>query len=84
MLATCSPVDDLVNDRSGIKSCPAAETRASAREVGDADALLAARLAAGDHVALTEAFDRLAPAVYHGLALAKLETVLDRQLLEQS
>jgi RNA polymerase sigma-70 factor, ECF subfamily len=66
VLATCSPVDDLVNDRSGSKSCPAAETRASAREVGDADALLVARLAAGDHVALTEAFDRLASAVYRG------------------
>jgi RNA polymerase sigma-70 factor (ECF subfamily) len=59
-------VDDLVNDRSGMKPCPAAETWASAREVGDADALLAARLSAGDHVALTEAFDRLTPAVYHG------------------
>ena len=28
--------------------------------------MLAARLAAGDHLALAEAFDRLAPAVYSG------------------
>jgi len=34
--------------------------------VGGTDALLAARLAAGDHVALAEVFDRLAPAVYSG------------------
>jgi RNA polymerase sigma-70 factor, ECF subfamily len=34
--------------------------------VGDTDALLAARLAAGDHLALQEVFDRLAPAVYGG------------------
>ena len=34
--------------------------------MGGTDALLAARLAAGDHVALAEVFDRLAPAVYSG------------------
>jgi RNA polymerase sigma-70 factor (ECF subfamily) len=34
--------------------------------VGDSDALLAARLAAGDALALAEIFDGLAPAVYHG------------------
>ena len=48
----------------GSGSCPAAVTRASVHEVGETDALLAARLAAGDHLALAEAFDRLAPAVY--------------------
>jgi RNA polymerase sigma-70 factor, ECF subfamily len=50
----------------GSGSCPAAVTRASVHEVGETDALLAARLAAGDHLALAEAFDRLAPAVYSG------------------
>ncbi len=34
--------------------------------MGGTDALLAARLAAGDHLALAEVFDRLAPAVYSG------------------
>jgi RNA polymerase sigma-70 factor (ECF subfamily) len=34
--------------------------------MGGTDALLAARLAAGDHLALAEVFDRLAPAVYGG------------------
>jgi RNA polymerase sigma-70 factor (ECF subfamily) len=34
--------------------------------VGESDALLAARLAAGDALALAEIFDRLAPAVYRG------------------
>jgi RNA polymerase sigma-70 factor, ECF subfamily len=43
-----------------------AVTRVSVLEVGGTDALLAARLAAGDHVALAEVFDRLAPAVYSG------------------
>lgn len=57
MLATCSPVDDLIPDVSGRRP--------------DTDASLAARLAAGDHAALTEAFDRLAPAVY-GAALRAL------------
>lgn len=66
MLATRSPVDDLVCDRPGIGSCPVAETRASVHAVGGSDALLAARLAAGDDLALAEVFDRLAPAVYSG------------------
>ena len=66
VLATCSRVDDLVPGWSSVGSCPAAGYRASVRDVGDADALLTARLAAGDHTALAEAFDRLAPAVYSG------------------
>ena len=66
MLATRSPVDDLVCDRPEVGSCPVAVTRVSVLEVGGTDALLAARLAAGDHVALAEVFDRLAPAVYSG------------------
>ena len=40
MLAACSPVDDLIPGLSGIGS--------------DTDDLLAARLTAGDHHALTE------------------------------
>ena len=43
-----------------------AGSRASVHKVGGTDALLAARLAAGDDVALAEVFDRLAPAVYSG------------------
>lgn len=64
MLATCSPVDDLV--LSAVGSCPVAVDRASVHEVGDTDVLVAARLAAGDHTALAEVFDSLAPAVYAG------------------
>jgi RNA polymerase sigma-70 factor (ECF subfamily) len=37
--------------------------------VKDSDALLAARLAAGDDFALTEAYDRFAPDVYHAALL---------------
>jgi RNA polymerase sigma-70 factor (ECF subfamily) len=68
VLATCSRVDDLVPDRSRAGSCPMAEGRASVHGVGvgDTDALLATRLAAGDDRALAEVFDRLAPAVYSG------------------
>jgi RNA polymerase sigma-70 factor, ECF subfamily len=66
VLATCSPVDHLVLRWSGVESCLAAGTRASVHGVGGTDALLAARLAAGDHSALAEVFDRLAPAVYGG------------------
>ena len=66
MLATRSPMDDLVCDRSGVGSCPAAVTRVSVHEVGGTDALLAARLSVGDHDALAEVFDRLAAAVYSG------------------
>jgi RNA polymerase sigma-70 factor, ECF subfamily len=66
VLATCSPVDHLVLRWSGVESCLAAGTRASVHDVGGTDALLAARLAAGDHSALAEVFDRLAPAVYGG------------------
>ncbi len=66
MLATRSPVDDLVSDRPRIGSCRVAETKASVHHMGGTDALLAARLAAGDHLALAEVFDRLAPAVYSG------------------
>jgi hypothetical protein len=47
VLAAYSPVDDLIPGPSGIGP--------------DTDALLAARLAAGDHRALTEVFDRLGP-----------------------
>ena len=57
MLAACSPVDDLIPGPSGIGP--------------DTDALLAARLAAGDHRALAEVFDRLGPAV-HGVVLRVL------------
>jgi RNA polymerase sigma-70 factor, ECF subfamily len=51
--------------------CTARPPRASVFEVGGSDALLAARLAAGDDHALAEVFDRLAPVVY-GAALRVL------------
>ena len=50
------------------KALSAWHSRASVQKVGGTDALLAARLAAGDDQALEEAFDLLAPAVY-GAAL---------------
>src|SRR5215469_319832 len=59
----------LMIDRAG--HCLPYRSRASVLGVGDGDALLAARLAAGDDLALSEAFDRLAPAVY-GCALRVL------------
>ena len=50
------------------KHCIVAGRPATVRGVGGTDALLAARLAAGDDRALAEIFDRLAPVVY-GAAL---------------
>ena len=44
--------------------CPAATRRASVQGVGGSDAVLAARLAAGDDHALAEVFDTLAYLVY--------------------
>ena len=44
--------------------CPAAPRRASVQGVGGGDAVLAARLAAGDDYALAEVFDALARSVY--------------------
>lgn len=46
--------------------CPAGGSQASVRGVEGSDALLAARLAAGDERALADVFDRLAPSVYSG------------------
>ena len=51
--------------------CPVEVYRASVPDVGGTDALLAARLAAGDDHALAEVFDRLGSAVY-GAALRVL------------
>lgn len=64
-------LDDPVMERTAPTRCPAAENRASVPWVEPTDALLTARLAAGDDLALTEAFDRLGPAVY-GAALRVL------------
>jgi RNA polymerase sigma-70 factor, ECF subfamily len=44
--------------------CPPTASRASVRGVGGTDAVLAARLAAGDDYALAEVFDALAYSVY--------------------
>ena len=73
MLATLDQVrlDVPVMDRAASERCAVAASRASVRGVGGTDALLAARLAAGDDHALAEVFDRLAPAVY-GVALRVL------------
>ena len=64
-------LDDPVTGRTVPEHCAAAATRVSVRGVGGSDALLAARLAAGDDHALAEVFDRLASAVY-GAALRVL------------
>ena len=46
--------------------CPRPASQASVREMEGSDALLAARLAAGDDRALAEVFDQLASSVYGG------------------
>jgi RNA polymerase sigma-70 factor (ECF subfamily) len=61
-------LDDPATERTAPSRCPAAGNRASVPGVEPADALLTARLAAGDDHALAEAFDLLGPAVY-GAAL---------------
>ena len=73
MLATVDQVclDGSVTDRPAPERCAAPGSRASVQGVGGTDALLAARLAAGDDHALAEVFDDLAPAVY-GAALRVL------------
>jgi len=50
---------------------PPAGSGVSVTDVGDSDALVAARLTAGDNLAVSEVFDHLAPAVY-GAALRVL------------
>jgi RNA polymerase sigma-70 factor, ECF subfamily len=64
-------LDDPVMERTAPARCPVAGHRARFPWVEPTDALLTARLAAGDDLALTEAFDRLGPAVY-GAALRVL------------
>jgi RNA polymerase sigma-70 factor, ECF subfamily len=49
-----------------IGHCPRTGYRASVQEVEGSDALLAARLAAGDDRALADIFDQLASSVYGG------------------
>jgi RNA polymerase sigma-70 factor, ECF subfamily len=62
---------DPATERAVPTRCPAAANRASVPWVEATDALLTARLAAGDDHALAEAFDQLGPAVY-GAALRVL------------
>jgi RNA polymerase sigma-70 factor, ECF subfamily len=71
--ATLSQVrpDGPVTDLTVPKPWTVAAGRASVHGVGGTDALLAARLAAGDEHALAEVFDCLGPAVY-GAALRVL------------
>ena len=73
MIATLSQVclDVPVLDGAMPGHCPAPASRASVQGVGGMDALLAARLAAGDERALAEVFDGLARSVY-GSALRVL------------
>jgi RNA polymerase sigma-70 factor (ECF subfamily) len=59
-------LDDLATGQIAAGHCLAAARHASVRVVEGDDALLAARLAAGDDHALAEVFDRLAPIVYGG------------------
>jgi RNA polymerase sigma-70 factor (ECF subfamily) len=58
-------------ERATRRHCPGTGIRVSVTGVEGSDALLAARLAAGDDHALAEVFDRLAPAAY-GAALGVL------------
>jgi len=64
-------LDGPVTDQTALKRCAVAGGRVSVQGVGGTDALLAARLEAGDDHALAEVFDRLVPAVY-GAALRVL------------
>ena len=66
MIATLSQVclEAPFVDLAVTRHCPATVSRASVRGVGGTDAVLAARLAAGDDHALTEVFDALAYSVY--------------------
>ena len=75
-LTATAPAPQLcLNERSAVapasEYCPAALGRASVRGVGGTDAVLAARLVAGDDHALAEVFDALAYSVY-GSALRVL------------
>ena len=62
---------DPATERTAPARCPAPEIRASVPGVEPTDALLTARLAAGDDRALAEAYDQLGSAVY-GAALRVL------------
>src|SRR5215470_10727210 len=62
---------DPATERTASTRCPASENRASVPWVEPTDALLTARLSAGDDHALAEVFDRFGPAVY-GAALRVL------------
>jgi RNA polymerase sigma-70 factor, ECF subfamily len=64
-------LDDPPAGRVPSDYCPAATSRVSVRGVGGTDAVLAARLTAGDDYALAEVFDALGRGVY-GSALAVL------------
>ncbi len=59
-------LDDPVTTLVAEGHCPPGGYHASVRGVEGSDALLAARVAAGDARALADAFDRLAPSVYGG------------------
>ena len=59
-------LDDPVTTMIVAGHCPRAGCHATVRGVEGSDALLAARLTAGDEGALADAFDRLAPSVYGG------------------
>jgi RNA polymerase sigma-70 factor, ECF subfamily len=63
VLTTCAQpsADEIISSY-----CPAATGGVRFQDVGGTDAVLAARLAAGDDLALAEVYDRLAPAVYGG------------------
>jgi RNA polymerase sigma-70 factor, ECF subfamily len=73
VIATLSQVcpDGPVRGQMMAEHCPVRARRASVQGVGGTDALLAARLAAGDEHALAEVFDGLARSVY-GSALRVL------------
>ena len=58
--------DDAITTVIAAGHCPRAGYQASVRGVEGSDALLAARLAAGDDRALADVFDQLASSVYGG------------------
>jgi RNA polymerase sigma-70 factor, ECF subfamily len=63
-LLAANPREDVSTSWADPTRCPEVASAATVRPMDAADALLAARLAAGDDDALAEVFDRLAPAVY--------------------
>ena len=74
-------LDGPATESAAAGRCPVTGSRVSVQGVGGTDALLAARLAAGDDLALAEVFDRFGAAVY-GAALRLMTELAARSLPE--